>query len=178
MASSDVRRSLFWPVIGLVVLSDIITKWIAVLELQPRGVPHPVFGEVVRLTLVYNRGAAFGLSIGGDYSRWIFLALTLAALIILWQLYRATNPGDVLRALAIALVSGGAIGNLIDRVRSAQGVVDFIDIGIGDMRWPTFNVADMAVSTGAVLLAWVLWTEDRAERARPAAVSAEVSETS
>jgi signal peptidase II len=57
-------------------------------------------------------------------------------------------------------------------VRGPQGVVDFIDVGIGDMRWPTFNVADMAVSTGAVLLAWVLWGEDRAERATAAVTRA------
>lgn len=178
MGSSDVRGTLFWPVIALVVVSDVITKWIAVLQLQPRGIAHPVFGETVRLTLVYNTGAAFGLRIGGDYSRWVFLVLTVAALVILWQLYKSTKAGDVVRTLAIALVCGGAIGNLIDRVRSAQGVVDFIDIGIGNMRWPTFNVADMAVSTGAVLLAWVLWGEERAERASPAAVSAGASEPS
>lgn len=165
-----VRASIFWPVVVTVVLSDIVTKWIAVRDLWPRGVPREVFGEVVRLTLVYNRGAAFGLHLG-DYSRWIFLALTIAALVILGQLYRATAAKDIARMLAIALVSGGAIGNLIDRIRGPQGVVDFIDIGIGDMRWPTFNVADMAVSTGAVLLAWVLWGEDRVERASGATVS-------
>ena len=65
------------------------------------------------------------------------------------------------RTLAIALVCAGAVGNLIDRVRWSEGVVDFIDVGIGDMRWPTFNVADMAVSTGAFLLAWVLWGDDK-----------------
>jgi signal peptidase II len=64
-------------------------------------------------------------------------------------------------------VSGGALGNLVDRVRGPQGVVDFLDIGIGDLRWPTFNVADMAVSTGAILLAWVLWGEDRARSTDP-----------
>jgi signal peptidase II len=64
--------------------------------------------------------------------------------------------------LALALVCGGAIGNLIDRVVSSEGVVDFIDVGISEItRWPTFNVADMAVSFGAFLLAWVLWEEDR-----------------
>ena len=165
MANPEARRgSLFWPVLVTVVLSDIVTKWIAVRDLYPRGVPREVFGEVVRLTLVYNRGAAFGLNVG-EYSRWIFLVLTIAALVILAQLYRATPARDIARTLAIALVSGGAIGNLIDRIRGPQGVVDFIDIGIGDMRWPTFNVADMAVSTGAILLAWVLWGEERPERA-------------
>jgi signal peptidase II len=171
MASPEAARArVFWPVVITVVLSDIVTKWIAVADLYPRGVPREVFGDVVRLTLVYNRGAAFGLHLG-QYSRWIFLGLTIAALFILAQLYRTTSARDVARTLAIALVSGGAIGNLIDRVRGPQGVVDFIDIGIGDMRWPTFNVADMAVSTGAILLAWVLWGEDKAERATTAAVS-------
>jgi signal peptidase II len=171
MASPESGRpSVFWPIIITVVLSDILTKWIAVRDLYPRGVPREVFGDVVRLTLVYNRGAAFGLHLG-QYSRWIFLALTIAALVILAQLYRTTSAKDIARTLAIALVSGGAIGNLIDRVRGPQGVVDFIDIGIGDMRWPTFNVADMAVSTGAILLAYVLWGEDRAEQSAATAVS-------
>lgn len=165
MASSDRGAGrLFWPVLAAVVVSDLLTKWIAVAGLYPRGVPREVFGDVVRLTLVYNRGATFGLHVG-EYSRWVFLGLTIGALAILWQLYRTTSPGDVLRTLAIALVSGGAIGNLVDRVRGPQGVVDFLDIGLGDLRWPTFNVADMAVSTGAILLAWVLWGEDRARAA-------------
>jgi signal peptidase II len=73
--------------------------------------------------------------------------------------------------LALALVCAGAVGNLIDRIRSAKGVVDFIDVGVGDLRWPTFNVADMAVSVGAFLLAWVLWGED-ARAAAPAAAPA------
>lgn len=163
------KARLLWPVIVSVVVSDLLTKWIAVRDLYPRGVPREVFGDVVRLTLVYNRGAAFGLHLG-PYSRWIFLVLTIAALVILAQLYRQTAAGDVVRTLAISLVSAGALGNLIDRVRGPQGVVDFIDIGIGDMRWPTFNVADMAVSTGAVLLAWVLWGEERSERRAAAAV--------
>jgi signal peptidase II len=171
MESPEAERSrIFWPVVVTVVLSDIVTKWIAVRDLWPRGVPREVFGDFVRLTLVYNRGAAFGLHLG-EYSRWIFLVLTIAALIILAQLYRATPARDIARTLAIALVSGGAIGNLIDRVRGPQGVVDFLDIGIGDARWPTFNVADMAVSTGAVLLAYVLWGEDRVERAAASTVS-------
>jgi signal peptidase II len=167
----DARARLFWPVLITVVLSDIITKWIAVRDLYPRGVPREVFGDVVRLTLVYNRGAAFGINVG-EYSRWIFLALTVVALVILAQLYRATPGRDIARTLAISLVSAGAIGNLIDRVRGPQGVVDFIDIGFGDMRWPTFNVADMAVSTGAILLAYVLWHEEKAEKRSAAQVSA------
>ncbi len=63
------------------------------------------------------------------------------------------------------MVCGGAVGNLIDRVRSADGVVDFIDVGIGVHRWPTFNIADSAVTVGAVGLAYVLWMEGREEAA-------------
>ena len=145
----------------VIVVSDIITKAVAVYSLVPQRIPHELLGEAVRFTLVYNPGAAFGLHLG-EYSRWIFMVLTAGALIILGRLYKATRDGDLLRTLAVALVCGGAIGNLIDRVRSARGVVDFIDIGIGDTRWPTFNVADMAVSIGAFLLAWVLWGEENA----------------
>jgi signal peptidase II len=154
------KASLFWPIIIVTTVVDVVTKAIAERSLQPRGIPHEVFGNTVRLTLVYNPGAAFGLNLGPQ-SRWIFAVLTIIALVILARLYRSTERGDSARALALGLVCAGAVGNLIDRVRSMFGVVDFIDIGIGDSRWPTFNVADMAVSVGAVLLAWVLWQEDR-----------------
>jgi signal peptidase II len=151
----------------VIVVADIITKALAVYSLVPQRMPHEILGQTVRMTLVYNPGAAFGLHLG-EYSRWIFMALTAGALFILGRLYRATRDGDLVRTLAIALVCGGAVGNLIDRVRSAAGVVDFIDVGIGDMRWPTFNVADMAVSIGAFLLAWVLWGDEHAEQKAPA----------
>lgn len=151
---------LYWGVIVTVVVLDVITKWLAVRHLSDYFGHVRVLGEWVRLTLVYNPGAAFGLHLG-PYSRWIFTALTIGALVILWRLMQATRRGDTPRVLAIALVTAGAIGNLIDRIRSDQGVVDFLDLGVGDHRWPTFNVADMAVSSGAFLLAWVLWREER-----------------
>ena len=152
---------LFWPVLASVALVDIMTKALAVRELVPQRVPHPLLGNLVRLTLVYNPGAAFGLHVGPQ-SRWIFTALTIVALVILGRLYLTTARGDHPRVLALALVCAGAVGNLLDRLRSDLGVVDFIDVGFADSRWPTFNVADMAVSAGAVLLAYVLWQEDRA----------------
>ncbi len=152
------KRTLFWGVIVSVVLADAFTKVLAVDGLVLR-VPHAVLGNVLRLTLVYNPGAAFGLHVG-TYSREIFSALSVAALVLLWQMYRSTRAGDRVRTLALALVCSGAVGNLIDRVKSARGVVDFLDVGIGIHRWPTFNVADMAVSCGAVVLAIVLWRED------------------
>ena len=142
---------LFWTVIGVIVVADVITKALAVYSLFPQRMPHELLGAAVRLTLVYNPGAAFGLHLGA-YSRWIFMALTAGALIILARLYRATRDGDLLRTLAIALVCGGALGNLIDRVRSAAGVVDFIDVGIGSARFYTFNVADAAIVSGVGLI--------------------------
>ncbi len=152
----------FFTIIAAIVALDQLTKVIAVDRLSPAYVPHPILGEWVRLTLVYNQGAAFGLHLG-PWSRWIFIALTLVAIVVMWQLYRATPLSARWRARALCLVTAGAIGNLVDRVRSGRGVVDFLDIGIASgWRWPTFNVADMAVSTGAVLLAIVLWREEEA----------------
>ena len=156
------RRSnagLFWPVLVLVTAIDFCTKAVAANRLQIEGLPHGVFGDWMRFTLVHNPGAAFGLHVG-EYSRYIFMVLTVIALFILGRLYLATRVGDAIRVFALALVCGGALGNLIDRIVSKPGVIDFIDIGMGDSRWPTFNVADMAVSIGAFLLAWVLWGED------------------
>ncbi len=162
------RGPYFWAVVAPVVVLDIVTKWLAVDFLVPQRLPHEVIGQTVRLTLVYNPGAAFGLHVG-PASRWVFMILTVAALFILGRLYLATRADDRLRLTSVAMVCAGAIGNLIDRVRSPLGVVDFIDVGIGDARWPTFNMADVAVSTGAFLLAWVLWNEEARERAqRPA----------
>jgi signal peptidase II len=162
--SNGPNAVVFWPVVAVIVVVDIVTKMIA-LNTLAMFQPRQVVGETLRLTLVRNQGAAFGLYLG-EYSRYIFMVLTVGALIILWRLYQSTRDGDMPRTLAIALVCAGAIGNLIDRIRWQQGVVDLIDVGFRDMRWPTFNVADMAVSTGAFLLAWVLWGDDRAERAR------------
>ena len=156
------NAGLFWPVLIGVTVADAVTKSLAVDRLIPQRLPHDVLGSAVRFTLVYNPGAAFGLHVG-DYSRWIFTALTLVALAILARLYRGTVRGDEARLLALGLVCGGAVGNLLDRLRSGMGVVDFIDIGFGDSRWPTFNLADVAVTFGALLLAWVLWQDDRSD---------------
>jgi len=149
--------------VGAIVLVDAFTKFIAVDRLVPVHMPHEVLGEWLRLTLVYNRGAAFGFHLG-PYSRWLFMALTAVALVVLWRLYRSASDQDVPKVLAIALVASGAVGNVIDRVRSELGVVDFIDIGVGDVRFWTFNVADSAVTVGAVILAWILFQEERQEK--------------
>lgn len=152
----------FWTVVASITALDVFSKWWAETGLLPQRLPHSVAGDWLRLTLVYNPGAAFGLQVGSQ-SRWVFMGLTVIALGILGRLYLATRDGDLWRAVSLALVCGGALGNLIDRVRSNQGVVDFIDVGVGGARWPTFNVADVAVSVGAILLAWVLWWSEQRE---------------
>lgn len=153
------KARLFWPVLATLVLADCTTKELVVSGLAADPGPHPLVGEFVRLTLAYNPGAAMGISLG-DASRVVFSFGAVAALVLLVALYRQTDPGARLRAAAIALVAGGAVGNLLDRLRSPLGVVDFIDVGIGDTRFWTFNLADMGVTIGALLLAAVLWRED------------------
>jgi signal peptidase II len=145
--------------VAALVAVDQYTKYLAVTNLTLH-VPRRVAGDALRFTLTYNPGAAFGMHFG-NASRVVFTALTFVILGFLVRLYRSL-PGDerALR-LAIAAVMGGAIGNLIDRFRSDngvyRGVVDFIDVGLGDARFWTFNIADSAVSVGAVLLVLLLW---------------------
>ena len=144
----------------LVALADALTKAVAHTRLVFGPLPREIIGSTIRLTLVYNPGAAFGLHLG-PHSRWIFMGLTVVALAVLYRLYRDTDSRDSIRTLAIGAVAGGAVGNLINRIWSARGVVDFIDVGIGNMRWPTFNLADVGVTVGALFLAWTLWREGR-----------------
>ena len=148
---------------------DIATKIWAMRALWPPHVPHPVVGALVQFTLTFNQGAALGTHVG-PASRVVFSALAVAVIALLVRFYRHTEPGDRLRALALGLLIGGAVGNLIDRIRWDRGVVDFIDIGTSAWRFWTFNVADAAVTCGAVLFAFVLSGEDRrraqAERRR------------
>ncbi len=156
-SASETRR--FAAVVLVVLALDLATKFAAE-ALLPRWVGVPVLGDFFQLRLVYNPGAAFGLHVGAA-SRWVFMGLSSAALVILAGMLRAARPGDALRVYSTALVFAGAAGNLVDRVRSARGVVDFLDFTFGSYHFPTFNVADSAVTCGAILLALSLWREDR-----------------
>jgi signal peptidase II len=105
------------------------------------------------LVLVHNRGAAFSfLSDAGGWQRGFFIAIALVASVwIAWLLRK--HRGQTLFCLALALILGGAIGNVIDRVLFGA-VVDFLDFHALGFHWPAFNVADMGISCGAVLLIW------------------------
>jgi len=156
------KARLFWPLLFLLVFSDCTTKRLAEERLVEPHVPYEVVGDVVRFTLAYNPGAAFSLSLGPN-SRWIFVSLTLLILGVLSWLYREAEARDTAQVAALALVCGGAIGNLLDRLRSPRGVVDFIDLGLGGWRFWTFNIADVAITVGAIVLAVVLWRREAEE---------------
>ena len=145
-----------------IIVLDVVTKRWALTALDPR--PSELFGGLVPLTLAFNKGAAFGVRLGED-SRWFFVPVTIIALVLLGVLFRQAAERDFLRIGAISLVVSGAVGNLYDRVRWNRGVVDFlgpIDLGFWD--FPIFNVADMAITCGAVLLAISFWFEEQEER--------------
>lgn len=137
-----------------VLIADFTTKFLAVRLLEPLG-PRRVIGNAVRFTLAYNRQGVMGLPFG-PASRWLLSGVTVAVLAVLVRMLRGTAPEQRLRAASLALIIGGAVGNLLDRLAHGA-VVDFIDVGTSGWRFWTFNVADMAIDVGVALLAWTLW---------------------
>ena len=134
---------------AVIVVADQITKW-AVLEHFVLGERHVLTG-FLNLVLVYNKGAAF--SMFAEASGWqtpLLIAFALAAAAIVGYLI-VKSPHKGLLCLGLALIMGGAVGNLIDRVRFGH-VVDFLDFHAMGWHWPAFNVADSAITVGAVLL--------------------------
>ncbi|MDH5589652.1 MAG: signal peptidase II [Gemmatimonadota bacterium] len=162
--SQIVRFKLLIPgaILPAILALDLVTKRWALSALS-QGRTGELFGGLVPLTLAYNKGAAFGIHIGED-SRWFFVPVTIVALGLLLALFRQASERDFLRVSAIAFVVSGAVGNLYDRVRWSRGVVDFIGpIDLGFWNFPIFNVADMAITCGAALLAVSFWLEEHEE---------------
>ena len=158
-----VKVVLFGVIFPAVMVLDVITKQWA-LDALAGGRRMDLFGGLVPLTLALNRGAAFGLEIGED-SRWFFVPVTVIALVLLAKLFIQARSDDLLRLVSLSLVVAGAVGNLYDRLRWSLGVVDFIGpVWLGFAHFPIFNVADIAITCGAVLLAVSFWLEERAER--------------
>ncbi|MFO7606455.1 MAG: signal peptidase II [Desulfurivibrionaceae bacterium] len=136
---------------AVVVLLDQLTKWwvLATFELYESVEVIPGFFD---LTFVVNTGAAFGM-LAGEQNPWrqlFFVVVTLVALIVLAMAFRQYRLEGGVYIAAIGLIGGGALGNLIDRLRFGH-VVDFLDFYIKDYHWPAFNVADSAISVGVVL---------------------------
>ncbi|WP_127475923.1 signal peptidase II [Sulfurivermis fontis] len=140
-----------WLWLSVVVIAlDQFTKVLATAKLalhEPVAV-LPLFN----LTLMHNTGAAFSfLSQAGGWQRWFFVAIAVAVSAALIAWLRQLQRHQVWLAAALALVLGGALGNVWDRIRLGY-VVDFIDLYYGDWHWPAFNVADSAITVGAIML--------------------------
>ena len=156
------RRPLFVWVVGLVVILDQVVKALV----RPRLDLHDsitVIPGLFSLTRVHNTGAAFGLmnSIDFPFKAAVLALLQTAALIGLTVYVAMLAPHQRLTRLGLSFVIGGAIGNLIDRLRFGA-VVDFLDVYWRGWHWPAFNVADSAISIGVVLLALQMILADRA----------------
>jgi signal peptidase II len=152
-------------VVGTVVVLDQLTKAVALDRLTP-GVPVRVLDDVLALTLVMNPGFAFGLLGGIPRAWWWLVALcSLAALAVLARVAARVLPAaGWLGPIALGLIFGGAVGNLIDRGRFGA-VVDFVDVYWRSYHWPAFNVADSAITVGVALLAARLLRDRPAGRA-------------
>ncbi len=145
-------NALHWLWISvLVIIADQITKFFAVYYL-PFSQPLMIF-PFFNLMLLYNTGAAFSmLGHAGEWASWLFagLAVLISILILLW-LHR-TPKANAWLGVALTLILGGAIGNLIDRI-SHGFVIDFIQLHLQQYYWPAFNIADSAICVGAVMVA-------------------------
>lgn len=146
------RNALAWLWLStLVIVLDLATKELALRTLALHD-PVAVIDGLLNWMLTYNYGAAFSfLSDASGWQRWFFsaLAVAISGLLAVWL--RRLPRSDWRQALPFALIIGGALGNLVDRLRFGY-VVDFIDVYLGTLHWPAFNIADSAISIGAVLL--------------------------
>lgn len=134
----------------LVILLDQATKFLASHYLDLHAAVPLLPG--LNLTLMHNTGAAFSiLSQAGGWQRWFFIALAagVSIFVVVWM--ATLRSGQHWLACSLALILGGAVGNLLDRIMLGY-VVDFIDVYYQDMHWPAFNVADSAITVGAVML--------------------------
>jgi len=140
------------PFFVIVLVADQVTKYIALATLKV-GLPVEVLGDFCRWTLTFNPGGAFGMRLGG--TTYYLVSSLIIFVVLAFYIWRHRHLSYI--AIPLTIVSGGAVGNIIDRIRFGE-VVDFIDceffdISIGSYhmdRWPIFNVADMAVSCGII----------------------------
>ena len=145
-----------------IILIDQVSKIILSGSLA-EGESVSVIGNTVRFQFVYNEGGALGTSLGPS---WIYVVLTVAAVILIARYFLTSESGGVLTRVPLAMIFGGAIGNLIDRIRFGK-VIDFIDVDIPDIkflgvtRWWTFNIADAAISCGLVIFLLALLFDKR-----------------
>jgi len=151
MRTSPTPLHRYLIIASTVLVLDQVTKIAAQIYL-PIASPV-VINSYLNWFLIFNPGAAFSfLSQAGGWQRWFFTILGIAAsVVILWFLRR--NTADQKLSWALSLILGGEIGNVLDRIFYGA-VVDFIDVHYETWHWPAFNVADSAISVGAVLIVW------------------------
>ncbi len=154
-------RALPWFALALAVLvADRATKWLVLQAFDP-GERLEVTG-FFNLVLVFNKGAAFSFLAGaGGWQTWFFAAVALAATVVISVLL-VRQPGKRLFCTGLALILGGALGNLWDRL-TLGGVVDFLDFHAAGWHWPAFNVADCGITVGAAILILESFLQPRAE---------------
>ena len=135
-----------------ILVLDQWTKWLVEVHL-PHSASHPVLPGFLNLTHVRNTGVAFGLfaSHGADGGAWMLVAMGLVALVAVFLYFRFAPAQNRLLLASLALIVGGAVGNLIDRLASGA-VTDFVDVYVGTYHWPAFNVADSAITVGIALM--------------------------
>ena len=139
-----------WWISAIVLVVDQATKWIAESYLTK----HPTFDilPVFNFQLAYNTGAAFGfLSDAGGWQKMLFTVIALGVSAVIVVMVRRLKAHELQLAVALLLVLGGAIGNLVDRLMYGH-VIDFIHIYYQSWHWPNFNIADSAITVGAILL--------------------------
>ena len=147
------RRNLWLSVVFIfAVVSDQLSKF-AVDSTFNLYDSRSMLGNYLRLTYIRNSGAAFGISFGSSK---VMFAVTVLVIILLVYLYLkgTLRPEHIIGKIAVIMVLGGAIGNLIDRIRMGE-VIDFIDMGIGNHRWPIYNFADIYVTIGMFILLFI-----------------------
>ncbi|CAN5568480.1 signal peptidase II [soil metagenome] len=160
MSTAAVRRRwlAFAGLAAIAIIADQLTKaWVAA-NLGPGRPPVEVIGEFVRIIHGQNRGGIFGLF--GDSATLLGLASTVVIALIVVYMAREGTRSHWLLTIALGLLLGGAVGNLFDRLRLGY-VIDWVDMGVGDLRWFTFNVADAAISCSLLLLVLIALFGDR-----------------
>ncbi|SDF30277.1 signal peptidase II [Desulfovibrio legallii] len=157
------RYALLGSVAALVLFLDQLSKW-AVMRCIPEHRPVTVIPGVFDLVNIRNRGAAFGFLNRSDmeWQFWLFLAATVVAVGAILAVARSADNGPCLLT-GLGCIMGGALGNLVDRVRF-RAVVDFLDVYWKDWHWPAFNVADSAIFVGVALVCLVLWLKPAPRR--------------
>jgi signal peptidase II len=150
------KYTLLLIIVGVIVLCDQVTK----LYIDAVMWPHQsitVIENYFDITYVRNPGGAFGLFAQANRGmvRPLLLGLSAVAAVIIIMIYQSTPPDRILVRLAFSLIMGGAIGNLIDRLRFDE-VIDFLDVHWAHYHWPAFNIADAAITVGVAILCWEL----------------------